>query len=764
LTLRSAKEYHTHGKAEIKGLSAGVNRKTMMEADSILQNRYQIVRPIGQGGMGTVYLAKDLRLGNTVALKESIFNDEKMLKAFEQEARLLAGLRHSALPKVFDHFTEGDSTFLVMEYISGNDLGEILEKRKHRLEPVGKAKPFEVEEVLIWAEQLLDALDYLHTRQSPIIHRDIKPQNLKLAERNQIILLDFGLAKGSVMQMTRTTESKSIFGYTPTYAPIEQIQGSGTDPRSDLYSLAATLYHLLTGFEPPDALTRANAFLGGETDPLRPAHQLNPAIPVTVAEIISQAMSQHKNLRPESARVLLKRLRDARSATQSGNAATKIEPPTMIMPPLDTSKPTVPFVVPPQPTFQDSYASPQNPYPSDPYAQQNPYASDPQPSQNPYPSNPYAPQPPFQSDPYPPQQMTVPGNADTHLNQPHLMTNTDPVYYQHPSAVPQKRSAAKTWLSVIGVVVILSGLIVTAAYIYSQQNNRNDLPSPARNSSPSFYPGAQPNVNKNTANSNTAIATDPQSEVIKSLTGAAAFAKISAGDFMMGIEDHGDNNDVPHLVKITRAFEMGKYEVTQVQWQALMGDNPSNFKGENSDNLPVENVSWDDVQGFIQKLNGLKDGYKYRLPSEAEWEYAARAGSKASYQQNLDGIAWTGNNSGLKELNSMDIWNSDRDNYKKRLTANGCQPRAVGQKKPNKWGLFDMQGNVWEWCSDWYDADYYLSSPEENPQGPDNGSQKINRGGSWYSQIDRCQIFNRSKDAPNTRLYNLGFRLVRTKQ
>src|ERR1051325_5712739 len=234
----------------------------MLEANVILQNRYQIIRPIGQGGMGTVYLAKDLRLGNTIALKESIFNDEKALKAFEQEARLLAGLRHVALPKVFDHFTEGDSTFLVMEYISGNDLGEILEKRKHRLEPIGKAKPFELEEVLLWAEQLLDALDYLHTRPSPIIHRDIKPQNLKLAERNQIILLDFGLAKGSALQMTRAATNKSVFGYTPAYAPIEQIQGGGTDPRSDLYSLAATLYHLLTGVEPPDALTRPHAVLG----------------------------------------------------------------------------------------------------------------------------------------------------------------------------------------------------------------------------------------------------------------------------------------------------------------------------------------------------------------------------------------------------------------------------------------------------------------------------------------------------------------------
>src|SRR5262249_42629160 len=222
-----------------------------MDDNSILQGRYEIIRKIGQGGMGKVYLAKDLRLGSHVALKENIFNDAKMQEAFEREARLLAGLRHAALPKVFDHFAEGDSTFLVMEYIAGNDLEDVLEKRRMKQQPIGVAKPFEVEEVLIWGEQLLDALDYLHTRQIPIIHRDIKPQNLKLAERNQIILLDFGLAKGSVAQATQFVSQASIFGYTPNYAPIEQIQGSGTEGRRDLYSLEATLYSLISPLSPP---------------------------------------------------------------------------------------------------------------------------------------------------------------------------------------------------------------------------------------------------------------------------------------------------------------------------------------------------------------------------------------------------------------------------------------------------------------------------------------------------------------------------------
>src|SRR6185369_10535719 len=220
----------------------------MLTEGTILQSRYRIIRQLGQGGMGAVYEAVDERLDTTVALKETLFTDEKLRKQFEREARLLARLHHPALPRVSDHFNEGEGQFLVMQYIAGEDLAEMLTQRN---------APFPQEEVLRWADQLCDALDYLHTQEPQIIHRDIKPQNLKLTARGQIVLLDFGLAKGSVGLMTAVTTSASIFGYTPNYAPLEQVQGLGTDARSDIYALAATLFHLLTNVKPPDALSRA---------------------------------------------------------------------------------------------------------------------------------------------------------------------------------------------------------------------------------------------------------------------------------------------------------------------------------------------------------------------------------------------------------------------------------------------------------------------------------------------------------------------------
>jgi eukaryotic-like serine/threonine-protein kinase len=274
----------------------------MLESGTVLQNRYEIIKPIGQGGMGAVYLARDQRLGNTIALKETFFNDQMMLSAFEREARLLAGLRHAALPKVMDHFDEDNGQFLVMEFIPGEDLQDLLE---------GATEAFQTEEVLQWADQILDALDFLHSQNPQIIHRDIKPQNLKLTSRNQVVLLDFGLAKSAGGNATTTTSGQSIFAYTPIYAPLEQIQGAGTDVRSDIYSLGATLYHLLTGNKPIDALTRAADFLNGKPDPLAFVQEHNPRISPAVGEVIAQAMALNRDLRPATAIVMRKLLRDA---------------------------------------------------------------------------------------------------------------------------------------------------------------------------------------------------------------------------------------------------------------------------------------------------------------------------------------------------------------------------------------------------------------------------------------------------------------------
>ena len=293
----------------------------MLSPNTLLQDRYLIMRLLGQGGMGAVYQATDRKFGNAVAVKETFYSNEQLRQAFTQEARLLNRLRHPALPVVMDYFSNGDKQFLVMQYIPGKDLEQLLKERK-----AADQGTFMASQVMQWADQLLDALEYLHSQDQPVVHRDIKPQNLKLTPRGEVILLDFGLAKGVVADSTKST--RSIRGYTPHYASLEQIRGTGTDARSDIYSLGATLYHLLTGVMPPDAMTRMAAEMMKERDLLQPIAQLNPSVPDRVAKVVEQAMSQSPEERFESASKMRHALRNAsrnQSITEFHRAATLTE-------------------------------------------------------------------------------------------------------------------------------------------------------------------------------------------------------------------------------------------------------------------------------------------------------------------------------------------------------------------------------------------------------------------------------------------------------
>jgi serine/threonine protein kinase len=274
----------------------------MLSENTLLQNRYLIEKKLGQGGMGAVYRAIDKRFDTPVALKETLVTDENLRKAFEREARMLNKLRHAALPHVIDFFAEGDGEFLVMQFIPGDDLGELLQRN---------GRPFGHEQVVTWADQILAALEYLHSYDPPIVHRDIKPQNIKLTPQGEVILLDFGLSKGSALEVSQAAGGASVAGYTPHFAPLEQIRGSGTNPRSDLYSLAATLYLLLTATRPPDALERASATLGGRPDPLKHISQLNPSVPPQVAQVLMQGLSQMPEHRWVSAKEMGNALAEA---------------------------------------------------------------------------------------------------------------------------------------------------------------------------------------------------------------------------------------------------------------------------------------------------------------------------------------------------------------------------------------------------------------------------------------------------------------------
>ncbi|MFQ3582895.1 protein kinase [Chloracidobacterium validum] len=311
---------------------------TPLSPGTVLQQRYTVVKLLGKGGMGAVYQATDKKFGSTVALKQMIVAGEALVAAFEREAILLNGLRHAALPVVFDHFAESDGQFLVMQFIPGKDLAELL---------TAQGGPFALGQVAKWADQLLDALEYLHGRTPPIIHRDIKPQNVKLTPEGSIVLLDFGLAKGDLSG--GGGEQRSLVGYTPIFASLEQMRGLATDPRSDLYSAAATIYSLLTGQPPVDALARADMLLASKPDPLRLACDLNPQVPRAVADIVQRAMAVSREDRLPSAKEMRRQLKAAfravRSATDELDATVvqpRVAPPPAQPMPASPSGPVSP--------------------------------------------------------------------------------------------------------------------------------------------------------------------------------------------------------------------------------------------------------------------------------------------------------------------------------------------------------------------------------------------------------------------------------------
>ena len=274
---------------------------------------------------------------------------------------------------------------------------------------------------------------------------------------------------------------------------------------------------------------------------------------------------------------------------------------------------------------------------------------------------------------------------------------------------------------------------------------------------------------------------------------------IPKGSFQMGSppeEKDSDDDEKQHLVTITHDYYLGVFEVTQAQYKKVMGKNPSYFQGDNvavripakkhpetgrtieeekiipvnTDNHPVEFVSWEEAVEFCKRLSDLpeekKAGRVYRLPTEAEWEYACRAGTKTAYSFGADRSAlkdfdWFGDNSGGKIINSDRIWEKSGENveiYVERLLENGCKTHPVGTKKANSSGLYDMHGNVCEWCSDWYGD--YPKQAITDPVGPKMGSIRVYRGGGWCYEAAGCRSANRGRLAPSFRFSILGFRVA----
>jgi serine/threonine protein kinase len=611
----------------------------MLAPNTLLQNRYLIVRLLGQGGMGAVYQATDQRLGNTIALKQTFFTDEMMLKAFEREARLLASLRHPALPKVSDHFTESNGQFLVMEYIAGNDLMTMLEKR---------GGPFDADQVVEWGEQLLGALAYLHTQRPPIIHRDIKPQNLKMTDQGQIILLDFGLAKGLPEQTLQFAAGQSIYGYTPDYAPLEQIKAEGTEARSDLYALAATLHHLLTNVTPPSALTRAIAVANHQPDPLRPTHEINPQVKPAVAQVLMQGMALMREQRPASADVMRQMLRDAdRMSAPAGRPANL--PPTIMVQPPTGQGPTVPINPQPSQPTAPRATQPGNSYPppspSWPNAQPPGQPSWP-PSQQPssWPS-------PQQPSSWPNAQPPQPSWPNAQPPAPSSWPNAAPQWGgPAPAYAPPRKSRTGLWI-VLGIVGFLVLGVVALGIIGYLSEQKTGGTAGTANSTVSHPPTTQtyPADNNNTTAANTTPATSANSNTASSEADASASATGNVVDTILAryVQALGGEQA---LKAVSSRVATGSFEIPSA---GISGTAEIYQKAPNKNLLIVSipgiattrrgfngSVGWEeDAEGKVNRLSGKElasmqrtSGFYRELNLRADYTNMTLAG-----QEKVDG-------------------------------------------------------------------------------------------------------------------------------
>jgi serine/threonine protein kinase len=632
----------------------------MISPNTILQNRYRIVRELGHGGMGTVYEAVDQRVNCIVALKETTAgNDGEAKRAFEREASLLANLRHSSLPKVMDYFTEDEGDFLVMEFIPGYDLAELLESRE---------SPFPQSQVLRWALELLRVLEYLHKQEPPILHRDIKPSNLKLTKSGEVFLLDFGLAKGALGQMPTLAASRSVRGYTPIYASLEQIHGHGTDPRSDLYSLGATLYHLLSGVPPVDAPTRFHVAEDGDPDPLPAIHKVNQQASPNVATVIHQAMALRRKDRPVSAAEMSRALRNAAEEDERNAAEDEYRRAE------ERRRLRAEQAGGPAPATKGSEKKPR-PQPEEPKSEE-PHAKTgstaPQP-RTPDPRSPQLPativaptEPP--PKPHEPPAPAKPAISTMVAPPPEPVRSASDTNRAFESYTPDP-TPSRSYTGVIVAVAVVALLVIggLVAWLMSGTNENTNA--------------------TNVANSQTTISTSNSGGRPSNAPPAPeGMVYVPGGTFTMGRDNGADEAERPEHQVTVKPFFIDLFEMTSA---FTMGK-------------PMTGMNWYDADGYCRAR-------KMRLPTEEEWEFAARGTDGRIYPW---GNSWQENfaNAG-GERSEM----ADATEFLK-----GASP----------FGVYNMVGNVWEWTASDFRAYPGGRLPASVPSG---GDLKVIRGGSYES-------------------------------
>ena len=750
-----------------------------MPVGTVLRD-FTIQSVIGHGGFGVVYRAGHNELDLTVAIKEylpvelavregatvrprsgTVRRDfEDGLRRFRDEAQVLVGFdSHPSIVSCRDFFRDNGTAYLVMAYEDGRSLAEVLASRE------ADGRPFTESDLLAVMTPVLEGLARIHAAE--VLHRDIKPSNILIRRTDERpVLIDFGAAKQAAARFT-----KSLAPYTEGYAALEQVADAGKlGPWTDMYGVGAVMWRMVAGgnrpWEPPHPVRveqRSHAVVGATDDPMPPASELGKGrFQPRLLEAIDRCLRLREAERIQGARELLEALRltaGQSPSVASGGTAHPLEERAVPDGVVSRSASAAsarerskglrrvwwlalgslavgfglvlaswwspdseqltqdrePLGTPDAPGGEVGTMEQHEPL--DPAGNPRPASPKPRVSAN---ATSRVPDPTGNSSGREEQRSEAESGREND-GSPELRPDRSQESLTQPwirdwDALGDLRDpgfagTAQAYIARYGKVPEATVWVAKAAGLLAELRK---LEAEAR----------------------------PQGDASDSWTKSLdmEFVWIPEGRFLMGSPEDEEGryrNERQHEVRISEGFWIQKYEVTQGEWEAVIGTNPSHFSNCGSP-CPVESVSWEDVREFIRRLNERESdrAYRYRLPTEAEWEYAARAGTVWVRHGELDSIAWYGANS-------------------------DSRTHPVGQKRANSWGLHDMLGNVAEWTGDWYGE--YASGTVTNPKGPGSGWARVNRGGSWSFLARNVRSASRNLYAPGDRSSSFGFRLVRTK-
>jgi formylglycine-generating enzyme required for sulfatase activity/serine/threonine protein kinase len=774
--------------------------------------QYVVLDKLGEGGMGVVLRARHRRMKRTVAIK--VLSSAAMKQAgavdrFHREVEAVAKLSHPNIVTAYDADEHRGMHYLAMEYVEGHDLASVV--KEHGPLPVQQA----VECIL----QAARGLQYAHSK--GIVHRDIKPGNLLLDKEGTVKILDMGLARiagaeaalGGAEPLTTTGQ---VMGTCDYMAPEQSLDTHQADARADIYSLGCTFYRLLTGNPPYQAETFAKLFLMHLESPIPSLCDARPDVPKTLDAVCQRMLAKKPENRYQSMTEVIADLEAVLGV--SFGRSTPVAPPALPESPSESVSGTWAFLqeVAPRGTLTEQKKPPptERTQPClNPEQDTGPKAKGKGSSSN-FPAAPKGPSHPFDRPPSPPLRKARATVA--------RVGRKTLVLAGLAGGLVLLLGIVLTFTLRQGTLVVeideqLGKDVQVAVYQGGEKVQLVDAKSGWRLSlSPGKYDlaveggndqvqldwrtitvtrGGQVKVKVTLTPAPLAVAPfDAQQarmyqdrwgqqlgvpvEITNSI--GMKLVLIPPGEFMMGspkelieeeLKAHASDTRYTewlpregpqHRVRITKPFYLGTYLVTQEEYQRVMGNNPSAFSaagerkdavaGQDTKRFPVENVSWDDAREFCRKLSEMPGekaaGQRYRLPSEAQWQYACLAGSTGRYSFS------SGRNGVPKESEEQEL-----PDYGWFDGNSGGNTHAVGLKRASAWGLYDMQGNVWEWCQDWYDKDYYAKSPTDDPAGPLGGSARVLRGGSCLIPASICRSAFRFSNGPGWRYFDLGFRV-----